>query len=90
VDKVKDNPKIIINTPMGDDQSCAIANVRIEGLSPAELAKKLYDDYRIFTVAIDMDAVKGVRVTPHLYTRIEDVEKFAIALNDIAKKNAGG
>ncbi len=90
VDKVKDNPKIIINTPMGDDQSCAIANVRIDGMTPAELTKKLYDDYRIFTVAIDMDAVQGVRVTPHLYTRIEDVEKFAFALNDIVKKNAGG
>ncbi|MEZ5042194.1 MAG: aminotransferase class V-fold PLP-dependent enzyme [Saprospiraceae bacterium] len=82
--KVEDLPKVILNTPLTADRSCAIANIAIEGMTPDELANYFYDKHRIFTVAIDREAVKGVRVTPHLYTRLEDLDQFVKAIKEVA------
>ena len=53
-----------MNTPVDPVRYCAIANVGIEGMAPAELARRLFDEWRIYTVAIDGAGVRGVRVTP--------------------------
>ncbi|GAB3941968.1 aminotransferase class V-fold PLP-dependent enzyme [Spirosoma harenae] len=85
-DQVRNNPKIILNTPEDPTRSCAIANVGISGKKPAELAKTLFDSYKLFTVAIDNPAatVHGVRVTPHLYTTTAELDTFVKALKAIA------
>lgn len=77
-------PKVYLNTPRGA-RACAIANVGITGWKPGALAERLFDRYRIYTVAIDMEAVKGVRVTPHLYTTTAELDSLVDALTDIAK-----
>ena len=65
--------------------SCGIANVGIEKIKPAELAKILLQKYKIWTVAIDTANVHGVRITPHLYTTTNELDKFVNALKEIAK-----
>ena len=74
---------VTLNTPTGE-RACAIANFAVTGRSPAEIADILFDRYRIFTVAIDMEAVKGVRVTPHIYTRLADLDALVAAIRDLA------
>lgn len=81
-DKVRNIPRISINTPK--DRSCAIANVGIEGMDPSNLARILLEEYRVFTVAINDAGVAGCRVTPNIYTSIEELDEFVIALNKIA------
>ena len=83
-DQVRHHPKIILNTPELPARSCAIANVGVAGKEPAELAKLLFDKYKIFTVAIDGANVHGVRVTPHLYTTTEELDTFVSALKELA------
>ena len=65
-------------------RSCAIANVAIEGYTPNELSKAFMDKYRIFTVAINNEVVKGVRVTPHLYTTLKDLDLLVKAIKELA------
>ncbi|AUD05136.1 aminotransferase class V-fold PLP-dependent enzyme [Spirosoma pollinicola] len=83
-DQVRHNPKIILNTPEDPARSCAIANVGVAGKTPAELAKLLFDNYKVFTVAIDSPPVQGVRVTPHVYTTTAELDVFVKALNELA------
>ncbi|MGF7216865.1 selenocysteine lyase/cysteine desulfurase [Spirosoma lacussanchae] len=83
-DQVRKHPNITLNTPEAPARSCAIANVGIAGKTPAELAKVLFDRYRIFTVAIDNANVRGVRVTPHLYTTTAELDTFVRALTELA------
>ncbi|SFQ48269.1 Selenocysteine lyase/Cysteine desulfurase [Pseudarcicella hirudinis] len=83
-EKVRKNPKIIVNTPLDPKRHCAIANVGVEGKSPKDLAKILFDQYRIFTVAIDFSNVHGVRVTPHIFTTTAELDLFVKALHEIA------
>jgi selenocysteine lyase/cysteine desulfurase len=86
VEKVRPLPDVKLNTPLRDDQSCAIANVAIEGATPAQVADFLFEKHRIFTVAIDTQAVKGVRITPHLYTRLSDLDQLVVAMQDLTHK----
>ncbi|GAB4007971.1 aminotransferase class V-fold PLP-dependent enzyme [Spirosoma migulaei] len=83
-DQVHHHPNIVLNTPEAPARSCAIANVGIAGKPPAELAKILFDNYKIFTVAIDSPPVQGVRVTPHVYTTTAELDQFVNALKELA------
>ncbi|MDH5380335.1 MAG: aminotransferase class V-fold PLP-dependent enzyme, partial [Cyclobacteriaceae bacterium] len=79
-DKVKDNPKVTLNMPLEDSRASALGNIAIDGYSPSELAIYFMEKHKIFTVAIDRQTVKGVRVTPHLYTSYEELDKFVKAV----------
>ncbi len=83
-DQVRRHPNISLNTPENPGRSCAIANVGVVGKTPAELAKILFEKYKIFTVAIDGANVHGVRVTPHLYTTTAELDSFVRALKRLA------
>ena len=73
----------MLNTPAAPERSCAIANVHVEGVAPADLAKTLLDKYRIFTVAIDGAGVRGVRVTPHVLTTTAELDALVKALVEL-------
>jgi selenocysteine lyase/cysteine desulfurase len=83
-DKVRDTPNIILNTPKERHRSCAIANVGIKGMKPADLAKTLLDKYKIWTVAIDGVGVHGCRITPNIYTTTKELDVFVAALKEMA------
>jgi selenocysteine lyase/cysteine desulfurase len=82
--KVRGTPNIVLNTPDDPARSCAIANVGVLGTTPADLAKTLFEKYRIWTVAIDGAGVHGVRVTPQLFTTTGELDQLVRALREIA------
>jgi len=84
MNKVKDIPKVKIGTSLKQGFGCAIGLVSVEGKKPAELEAYLFDKYKIHTVGIEWENIKGVRVTPNVYTTtknldllVEGIEKFA-------------
>jgi selenocysteine lyase/cysteine desulfurase len=83
-DKVRGVPRIVLNTPTDPKRSCAIANVGIEGMKPADLAKTLFEKYKVWTVAIDTANVHGVRVTPQVFTTPKELDVFVRALRELA------
>jgi selenocysteine lyase/cysteine desulfurase len=83
-DQVRGRPRFILNTPTDPSRSCGIANVGIEGISPPDLMKILFERYRIFTVSINGAGVHGVRVTPQVYTTLAELDAFVKALKAIA------
>ena len=50
---VRNMPNIILNTPDDATQNCAIANVGIHSILPANLATTLLKKYKSYTVAND-------------------------------------
>ncbi|MEO6405632.1 MAG: aminotransferase class V-fold PLP-dependent enzyme [Ferruginibacter sp.] len=81
---VKDNPKIKLHTSLNPKYSCAICGVTIQGMTPAELDSALFTKYKIHTVGIVWENISCVRITPHVYTRISDLDKLIKALKEIA------
>jgi selenocysteine lyase/cysteine desulfurase len=82
--KVKDNPKIIINTPWQKERYGAIASVLIEGMTAREIEIELFDKYNIHVVRVKRPNVHGCRVTPSLYTSTDDLDKLVAALEQMA------
>lgn len=80
----KEVPGFKLNTSLKDDFSCAIANFTIEGFKPEDIDTKLWDKFKIHTTTVNHENIHGVRVTPHVYTSIYDLERLVSALKQIA------
>lgn len=83
-DKVRGVPGITLNSPGDPARTGAIANVGVAGHDPAALMQTLFERYRIWTVAIDSAGVRGVRITPHLFTSTADLDALVRALRELA------
>jgi len=77
-------PKVKIVTTMSDEYSCAICLFHIEGTKPAEIGDILETKYKILTRSIDHENVKGVRVTPHIFTTIDELDALVNAIKELA------
>ena len=84
--KVKDIPKVKIHTSFQPEYSCAICGVSIDGMTPGELDAALFNNYKIHTVGIVWENISCVRITPHVYTKIQDLDKLVLAIEEIAGK----
>ena len=79
------NDRIRLHTSLKPGKSCAIATVEIKGIDTSTVAKELWDKYRIFVVAINHKEFTGCRITPHVYTTIEEIDRFSDAMETILK-----
>ncbi len=86
--KALEIPGVRIHTSLKDPYSCAIAGVSVEGMTPKELENELLSRYQIHTVAIPYRNLDCVRVSPHVYTRLSDLDKFVRALGVLASEYA--
>ncbi|MCB0693188.1 MAG: aminotransferase class V-fold PLP-dependent enzyme [Lewinellaceae bacterium] len=82
--QVQDLPGVSIGTPVSSDWSGAIALLQIEGKEPSEISQALWKDHKIHTVAIVWENIKGVRITPHVYTSLRDLDLLVKAIRQIA------
>jgi len=73
-----------LHTSLKPEFSCAICGVSIDGMEPGALASALFERYKIHTVGITWENIKCVRVTPHVYTTIADLDRFVSAIDEIA------
>lgn len=85
MNRLKDVPKVRFNTSFDPNQSCAIANVQIEGTTPAAVVKYLFDKHRIFTVPIVHEEFQGLRITPNVYTTLGELDRFCEQMELIAR-----
>lgn len=79
-------PGVKIHTSFKPGYSCAICGVSVDGMTPAQLDQALFNTYKIHTVGIVWENISCVRVTPHVYTKLQDLDKLVFALEEIAKK----
>jgi selenocysteine lyase/cysteine desulfurase len=82
--RVQSIPKVKIHASMRPEYSCAICGVSIDGKSPAQVSGALFDRYKIHTVGIVWENIRCVRVTPHVYTPVRDLDTLVAAIGEIA------
>lgn len=86
--RVKDIPNIKIHTSLKPEYSCAICGVSIDKMTPQELDSALFDKYKIHTVGISWENINCVRITPHVYTTLNDLDTLVKAISQIAASKA--
>lgn len=68
------------------EQSCAIGFISIDGFDAPKLAAHLWEKYRIWTVGIVTPGeYQGLRVTPNVYTTLEEIDTFTEVMTKIIK-----
>ena len=82
---LKNESNIVINTPFDPQRSCGIGNVGLKNMKPETLANRLYEEFGIFTVAIDYANVKGCRITPNIFTSENELDTFINAMKSLAR-----
>jgi selenocysteine lyase/cysteine desulfurase len=76
----------------GDDaSSCGLATLELAGIDPEAVRKTLWERDRIFVQNMGGNArapeVRGVRVTPNVYTAPADLDRLVAALERVARKS---
>jgi selenocysteine lyase/cysteine desulfurase len=82
--KVQGVKKVKLHTSLNAKYSCAICGVGIDGMTPGELENALFNQYKIHTVGIVWENISCVRVTPHVYTTLADLDKLVRAIETLA------
>ena len=82
VDKL---PRVKILSSREPDQAWGLANVSLDGVDVSKAYDFLWAKYRIITAAIKRDDYQGLRVTPNIYTTLEELDTFAAAIKDLLK-----
>lgn len=72
--RVQDIPGVQIGTSLKPNFGCAIGLVGVEGRKPAELEQFLFNNYKIHTVGIEWENIRGIRVTPNVYTTTRELD----------------
>jgi selenocysteine lyase/cysteine desulfurase len=72
--------RIRIHTSLDPRFSCGIATVEIEDLDTRLLQSHLWTRHRIMTVAIVHEQFQGLRISPSVYTTLEELERFCEAM----------
>lgn len=86
IKKVMDIPKVKIHTPLNPEFSCALAMFSIDGKKPQDIEQQLLNKYKIHTTVIEWENLHGIRITPHIYTTLQELDKLVAAISEIAKE----
>jgi selenocysteine lyase/cysteine desulfurase len=86
--RVKDIPRVKIHTSLKSNYSCAICGVSVDGMTPQQLDLELFNKYKIHAVGIVWENISCVRVTPHVYTKLQDLDKLSSAIAEIATRRS--
>jgi len=85
VDAVKDIPRIKFFTNDKPEYSCGLFNFALDGMEAKDISEKLFSKYKLYTIAVKWEKINGVRVTPHVYTTLNDLDRLIDAIHEIAK-----
>jgi selenocysteine lyase/cysteine desulfurase len=77
--------KVKLNTPLKPEYSGALAHFSIEGMDAGKIESELFAKYKIHTTPVKWEKLDGVRVTPHVYTTLLDLDRLLEAINYLAK-----
>jgi len=82
-DRLGKNPKFRIHTNLDPAHSCAIGNIELIGTPSAKVVAQLWEKWRIIATPIVHDEYTGLRITPNVYTTLEEVDTFITAMETV-------
>jgi len=85
-------PRIKLLSSFQPGETWGMAAVGIDGMESAKITSSLWDKHRIIVATLVRAEMpgqqydyQGIRVTPNIYTTIGEVDRFAAAMEDLAR-----
>jgi len=85
-DRLRDLNNVKFHTNLNKDFSCAFCTVEIEGIKPGDLGAWMESKHKIYITPIEHPQFHGCRVSPQVYSTIDEVDRFAEAMLHAATK----
>jgi selenocysteine lyase/cysteine desulfurase len=82
--RLAETGKFRIHTSMDPAQGCAICTVQVLNVQTDKAVQQLWDRWRIIATPINHAEFTGIRVTPNVYTTIDEIDTFGDAMQKIA------
>lgn len=86
---LRQHPRIRLHTSLRPGRAYAVAMVEVEGTEPGAIYNELWTKHRIITSPTDWGGVKGIRVTPNVYTTLDEIDRFVEVMTDILQRDKG-
>ena len=83
--RLEKHPRVKILTSRLAGQSWGLANISLQGVDTTKAYETLWAKYRIITAAIKHAEYEGLRVTPNIYTTLQEIDMFSDAVEEILK-----
>jgi len=88
--RLLEHPRVRLHTSLKPGRATGVANFEIEGLDPNALMDHLWQRQRIFTVAIVHPEFRGLRISPAVYTTLNELERFCEAVERVLRDGLPG
>ena len=90
--RLKQNPRVKLYSSLEPGQTWGLAYMAVDGMDPRQLSAYLWDKYRVIANAMVQGQLpgqqypyQGIRVTPNVYTTLEEIDTFASAVEEVLK-----
>ena len=84
--RIRSQPNVRFHTSFAPGMSCGLATFEIGGVDPFALTQYLWKQHRILVQSMVHEEFKGVRVTPNVYTTLNELDKFCEAVEHVVKR----
>ncbi|MCC7000606.1 MAG: aminotransferase class V-fold PLP-dependent enzyme [Gemmatimonadaceae bacterium] len=81
-----ESPRVKVLTELGPDKAGAICMFGVEGIDPGKLGSWMLANYRIVNTPIVHPEFNGIRITPSIYTTVDELDTFVDAVKTAIKK----
>jgi selenocysteine lyase/cysteine desulfurase len=81
-----ESDRVRVLTPLDSPNSGAIGFFAVDGIDSARLGAWLLDKYRVVTTPIVHAEFQGIRITPNVYTTLDEVDLFAEKVLEAVRK----
>ncbi|MDX1906125.1 MAG: aminotransferase class V-fold PLP-dependent enzyme [Bacteroidia bacterium] len=82
--QVQDIPRIRLYTSRLPHAACGLGTFGIEGKTPQEIESFLLSTYKVHTSPVTWEDLRGVRVSPHVYTLLPELDQLVAGIRACA------
>ncbi|MCH7765540.1 MAG: aminotransferase class V-fold PLP-dependent enzyme [Acidobacteria bacterium] len=81
--RLLEHRRVRLHTSLKPGFACGIATVEIEGVEPGALDAWLWEKHRILATPIVHQEFRGIRVSPSVYTTLQELDRFCDAMEQV-------
>src|SRR5437764_10988945 len=83
--RLEKHPRVKILSSRQKDQARGLGNVSLEGVDVSKAYDFLWSKYRVITAAIKRQDYQGLRITPNVYSTLDEIDTFSCGVEDLLK-----
>jgi len=90
IDQIIDSERVRLHTSRNPEFACGIATIQIKGVDSTKLSDHLWNKHKIIVTPIKHVEFEGIRVSPNVYTTLNELDRFVDAMRAVINNGITG